>query len=1160
MKACSPALTDELGPRMLSQVKVRDVHDGTRSVGAVTAEERHATVGGEELSRRLGIGLDTANQMLKVTTQVGVRQAMHPLSRRYKTDLIHGTSARRLGGTWYSDTMFAPKKSLSSKTCAQVFTNTSLITVHPMEHKDEAGIALTQFVDDVGIPDTLIFDGAGEQVGVDTDFQKTIRYYRVHQRQTEPYSPWQNRAEDAIKKLKTRWKRIKRITKCSDRLWDYALTYEAKMMSLIPTGRDARTPHEEVTGDTPDISEYLDFDFYDPVWYIHQAGNPDDPRLGRWLGVSHRVGAAMCYWVLTATGKVEARSTVQHVTKQDLENEAIRDKLKELDIKIASALGEESHVQDRGEAPFYQQDQPGDDDGDIELVEEHAMEADDYDPDAFDAYLGARLLLPRDGERVPARVTKRMKGNDGRPIGTAHQQPLMDTRQYEVEFDDGSTEEYYANVIAENMFAQCDDEGRQCLLLSEITDFKKDERAIPKEDGMITMPNGRQHPKRTTAGWKLQVEWKDGTQDWIPLKDLKDSNPVETAEFAVANRIHEEPAFKWWVPKVLKRRNRILAKVKTRYWRTSHKFGIELPHSVEEAYAIDARTGTLHWTNAIKKEMKKILELRAFRTWEGGTPEQLRKQQVHLPGYSEIGCHMIFDIKMDGKFTRKARFVANGNETESLPAWDTYASVVSRETVRLAFLYAALNDLDILTCDVSNAYLNAKAKEKRWMEAGAEFGSDKGKVMILEKAVYGLKSAASAWRQTLAKTLDDLGYKPSRADENLYQREATGKNGDKYYEWLLVYVDDLMCVSEKPQDTMTGIAKVYELRDSVKPPDRYLGANVGKWQLHDGREVWCTSGKDYVKNSVKQVKEILEKRGLEMPTGRTTKRPMMQDYRPEIDVSPELGPKDTQVYQQLIGMLRWACELGRVDILYEVSLLSSHLALPREGHLEAAFGVFAYLNKHEDSVMVYDPKPVRVDPEAFITTDWSDSVYGDVKEELPSKALEPRGNSVRMTCLVDASHAGDLSTRRSHTGYIIYLNNAPIAFYSKKQNTVESSTFGSEIVALRTAMEAVRSLRIKLRLLGIPLEGPTDVLCDNDAVVKSTSRAESRLNKKHQAICWHAIRESCAAGWMRIGKEDGETNTADLFTKSLNPEKRRQLLLQIFIKGGRVVNDADEED
>ena len=287
---------------------------------------------------------------------------------------------------------------------------------------------------------------------------------------------------------------------------------------------------------------------------------------------------------------------------------------------------------------------------------------------------------------------------------------------------------------------------------------------------------------------------------------------------------------------------------------------------------------------------------------------------------------------------------------------------------------------------------------------------------------------------------------------------------------------------------------------------------------------------------------------------------MRQDYRPEIDVSPELGTKDTQLYQQLIGMLRWACELGRVDILYEVSLLSTHLALPREGHLEAAFGVFAYLNKHEDLVLVCDPKPVRIDPNAFIATDWSESVHGDITEELPSKALEPMGRGVTMTCLVDASHAGDLSTRRSHTSYIIYLNNAPIVFYSKKQNTVESSTFGSEIVALRSAMEAVRSLRIKLRLLGIPLEGPTNVLCDNDAVVKSTSRAEARLNKKHQAICWHAIRESCAAGWLRIGKEDGETNTADLFTKSLSPEKRRQLLLQIFVKGGAAETNETEED
>ena len=521
----------------------------------------------------------------------------------------------------------------------------------------------------------------------------------------------------------------------------------------------------------------------------------------------------------------------------------------------------------------------------IEPVEEQAEEADlRPDPDAFDEYLGTQLLLPKGDDRVPARVTKRLRGEDGRPIGRAHSQPILDTREYEVVFADGHTEEYTANMIAENMFAQVDDEGRQMLLLKEICDFKKDGHAVPKEEAEILNSQGRKRYRRTTAGWKLLVEWKDGSQDWIPLKELKNSNPVETAEFAVANRIHEEPAFSWWVPYVLKKRKRILAKVKTRYWRTTHKFGIELPHSAEEAFAIDRKTGTLHWTNAIKKEMDKIHSLEAFRVYNDATPDELRKQIKHLPGYSEIGCHMIFDIKMDGQFTRKARFVANGHETSDVPQWNCYASVVSRETVRIALLYAALNDLSILTCDICNAYLNAPLKsELLWTEAGPEFGSDQGKVMILAKAVYGLKSAGNAWRQTLMSTLQDMNYVPSKADENLYQREAVGENGEVYYEWLLVYVDDLMCISEKPEETMNEIKKTYDLKDTVKTPDRYLGADIGTWQLPDGREIWAMGSKEYVKNAVKQVKEILAERGWQLPTGRGVgTRPMPDKYRPRV--------------------------------------------------------------------------------------------------------------------------------------------------------------------------------------------------------------------------------------------------------------------------------------
>ena len=187
--------------------------------------------------------------------------------------------------------------------------------------------------------------------------------------------------------------------------------------------------------------------------------------------------------------------------------------------------------------------------------------------------------------------------------------------------------------------------------------------------------------------------------------------------------------------------------------------------------------------------------------------------------------------------------------------------------MRIAFLYAGLNDLDILSCDIANAYLNAECTEKLWYEAGAEFGSDKGKVMILGKAVCGLKSAANAWRQTLLEVIQGMGYVPNKGDQDLYTRKAKNSKGEWYYEWLLVYVDDLLCISENPRRTIDGLSKAYDLKDSVRRPERYLGANAHKWRMPTGdQEFWATSPTDYVKNAVKQVKRILEDRGEAVPT------------------------------------------------------------------------------------------------------------------------------------------------------------------------------------------------------------------------------------------------------------------------------------------------------
>ena len=217
--------------------------------------------------------------------------------------------------------------------------------------------------------------------------------------------------------------------------------------------------------------------------------------------------------------------------------------------------------------------------------------------------------------------------------------------------------------------------------------------------------------------------------------------------------------------------------------------------------------------------------------------------------------------------------------------------------------------------------------------------------------------------------------------------------------------------------------------------------------------------------------------------------------------------------------MRWAVELGRLDIYIEVALLSQYLACPREGHLEAVYHVFAYLRMRPVNKLVLDPTTVSLDEDTFHNADigtWRE-FYGDVEELMPAGAPEPRGRSVHIACFVDSDHAGNKVTRRSHTGIIIFVQNSPIIWYSKKQNTVESSSFGSEFVAMRTARDLIVALRYKLRMFGVPLDGPADVMCDNAGVVKNTSIPESTLSKRHNAINYHVIRESVAAGIKRVG-------------------------------------------
>ena len=239
-------------------------------------------------------------------------------------------------------------------------------------------------------------------------------------------------------------------------------------------------------------------------------------------------------------------------------------------------------------------------------------------------------------------------------------------------------------------------------------------------------------------------------------------------------------------------------------------------------------------------------------------------------------------------------------------------------------------------------------------------------------------------------------------------------------------------------------------------------------QLDDGTMAWAFGSAQYVKAAVKNVETYIAKEGRTLPAKATT--PMPSGYRPEIDVSDELGAMEAAYYQSLIGVLRWMVELGRVDICTEVSMLSSHLALPRRGHLNAIFHLFGFLRKHHNAEMVFDPREPEIDASNFPKQDWSRSIYGDAKEAIPGNLPEALGLPMVMRAYVDSDHAGDSVTRRSRTGYLVFMNRAPIYWYSKKQTSCETSTFGSEFIAMKQACEYIRGLRFKVRMMGIPCD------------------------------------------------------------------------------------------
>ncbi|CAJ1937367.1 unnamed protein product [Cylindrotheca closterium] len=302
-----------------------------------------------------------------------------------------------------------------------------------------------------------------------------------------------------------------------------------------------------------------------------------------------------------------------------------------------------------------------------------------------------------------------------------------------------------------------------------------------------------------------------------------------------------------------------------------------------------------------------------------------------------------------------------------------------------------------------------------------------------------------------------------------------------------------MAVSEKPRAILEKLGTHYMLKpDSIAEPTTFLGATISKRFVDpsDSRKCWSIGSTNYLLEALRVVKSQISHQKYNLNLKRNVSAALPSGYKPELDNTDFVDAETHTLYMQLIGILRWLVELGRMDVCAEVSMMSLYNAMPCVGHFHAVLHLFGYLETHQSREIVMDSAYVALT--AIPKSEWHE-FYPWAKEVLPPDMPEALGRAVKIMMFVDASHASNLVTRQSGTG------------------DLGRSSFGSEFAALKTGVELVEGLVYKLQMMGVPI--------DNNSVVMNASRPESVLKKKSNSVVYHYVCLKCASDLELLGKE-----------------------------------------
>ena len=1123
-----------------------------------------------------GVPENIIEKTFKNTTQLGRLAAIEggKLWKRFKAP-NPALNIMRRNEDVATDTIYGPCAAVhNGSTAAQFFIGrkSGFVAIEPLGKSDALfHEALKKHIRRYGAMDTLISDNAKAQIS--QKIEEILGTLGINNRTSEPYNKNQNFAERGIRDVKRMVQYLLNTSGAPDYCWLLAFDYACYVTNHLATERLGwRTPFEWITGRTGDLTALLAFIFFEPVYY-RTFDNPQDEeeKLGRFVGIAESVGHALTFKILTEDLQVISRSLVRKATKSGIfDNQKAKakatnlapkkpnakvqvgDKVAEVVVETVEEEGEEKTTDDdaeelfpsRGESTVTEGDKgpTGDDEG-LEEDEEIPSLTIPTPKSSGNPKRSTTLELRTAAEEFMKKGGNMpyFKSDDllGRTFIT---NPDTDNEQRRARIDGIELLQQMTADEAQPLFKfKCSSKGRtfeEVITYNKMLDWIERDQHKPHYHRLEAILNHRVN-RKAKGGYEVRVQWATGEKTWEPLNLIFEDDPVTMAWYAKKNGLLNTPG--WKRCKRFIRNEKMLARAinQVRYRnhrnRPVYKFGYRVPRDREEALEIDEEEGNHLWEEADALEVQQILDYETIESIGKGAP---------IPeGYTKIPYHIVRDVKSTGR--HKSRLVAGGHRT-STPIDSTYSGVVSLQGVRLVTFLAELNGLELWGTDIGNAYLESYTSEKVCIIAGPEFGPElEGHTCIIRKALYGLKSSGKCWHDRLHDVLTDMGFFPSRAEEDIWMRDA----GD-HYEYIAVYVDDLLIASKDPQsiiNALTDKPNNFKLK-GTGPVTYHLGCDY----FRDADGTLCMAPKKYIERMVAQYTKLFG----QAPSQRV-QSPLEKNDHPELDDSELLDEENIAKYQSLIGVLQWTISLGRFDIATAVMTMSSFRAMPRVGHLERVKRICGYLAKFKEAcirvrtgVPDYSDLPKK-------EYDWAKTTYGKVRESIPADAPPPKGKEVVSTTYKDANLYHDLATGKAVTGVLHILNQTPVEWYTKKQATVETATYGSEFSAARTAIQQIAGLRLTLRYLGVPISGRSYLFGDNESVVTSGTVPHSQLSKRWHALSYHYTREAIASGMVGFYHIPGTQNPADILSKHWGHSQVYPLLRPVLFYQGDTSNLLD---